>query len=295
MRRMILPAILLAVLIPLVGCSILKPTQDAKLSLVDYAEQVNELNQAPLAAVGRLHALAAEPEPRTDAWRQEVDVQAEQFREYQRALSGMASPDEAVDIHDDFLAGADHFCQAMDHLATGLDDDDEAEIDRSNELLLSGIDKTTGAFDRLLECMAAKRLASATATPTLDAESEIVVYADLVDTLSQGVLAAMDLLEELLQEPELASDAWRQEVAFYANVIRAYHSSLNDIEPPEDLAGIHADLVDGALDLSYAMDHLEEGLDTLEPTELDRYAELIYSGTHKAGDALGRLETVMAE
>lgn len=91
-------------------------------------------------------------------------------------------------------------------------------------------------------------------------------------------------LSKLLQAADVANEEWRINTAVQIAIIKNGHRQLVEMsDVPSDVAYIHDALLDATSDCDRSMDHLVQGLDQFDASEIQRANELMSSCAEKIG------------
>ena len=72
----------------------------------------------------------------------------------------------------------------------------------------------------------------------------------------------------MTQNPELASDIWKREVATQMEIVRLSHQELTEMEVPIEMIGIHSAILNATSGCEIATDYVNRGIENLDPADI---------------------------
>lgn len=125
------------------------------LAVRSYAQEVLPRLNRLAQALSEIGTLMQDPQINKNAWTSQVFAQMNAIKLSHKEISAMeAIPAEMQDIHATLVSATTDLDQSMDHLATGIDNLNAAEIEAATTLMLSGNAKISKAHQMLKVYMA---------------------------------------------------------------------------------------------------------------------------------------------
>ena len=123
---------------------------------------------------------------------------------------------------------------------------------------------------------------TATSTPDSAAASQ---YLTDVEGRCYDIMAGMESLAPLFENPQFNDEAWLRAVGHSADVVQQAHRNLSAMNVPPEMAEFHEALLDATQDLYDGMDYLIDGATYMDAGGIQKANNLMVSGLKKMNRA----------
>lgn len=124
-----------------------------------------------------------------------------------------------------------------------------------------------------------------TTTPTAKSDAQLQSYLSEITDISNEYGQAMNEISRLVGEPQIGQDEWTLDVAIQLGTIRRLHEEAQQLDPPDDLQHVHDKMLSALEDADQSTYHIADGIDNMDPAEIEEASRLIQSSNAKIEEA----------